>query len=395
MAEGAELACHRVGVQNSPRFNRLNSNPPPLTSLARVRRLLSGEPVDRLPAQPMAMMFAARNAGMPFIEYTRDGRRMAEAQLKLAADFGLDCLLTCSDPAREVIDLAGDGSVDWFPDQGPVINEERAALRDKARLRTFRVPDPLREGRMLDRVAAIEIMRRAAGPGMSIVGWVEGPLALAAELRGINTIMLDFADDPAFVRELLAFCADVAIAYAPAQIAAGADTIGMSDAAASLIGPRLYEQFLWPEQRRVLESLQRNHPGVIRRLHMCGRTDSLIAKMRGLPADIYEIDFPANLPRARAGLGTERVIAGNVSTIADLLEGTPEQVYEACRRCHQTCGSFHIVGAGCEISPLTPPENLHAMMAYARDHRPDEGLGAGPSDSSPSSGGGGPGVAST
>jgi len=342
----------------------------------------------------MAMMFAARNAGMSFIDYTRDGRLMAEAQLKLAADFGLDCLLTCSDPAREVIDIAGDGSIDWFPDQGPAINEERAALRDKARLRTFRVPDPLREGRMRDRVTAIEVMRRSAGCGMSIVGWIEGPLALAAELRGINTIMLDFADDPAFVRELLAFCADVAIAYAPAQIAAGADTIGMSDAAASLIGPRLYEQFLWPEQRRVLESLQRNHPGILRRLHMCGRTDSLIAKMRELPADICEIDFPANLQRARAGLGADRVIAGNVSTIADLLEGTPEQVYEACRRCHQICGPFHIVGAGCEISPRTPPENLHAMMAYARDHRPHDCSGGSPPGPPPSQGGVEPGAAS-
>jgi uroporphyrinogen-III decarboxylase len=30
------------------------------------------------------------------------------------------------------------------------------------------------------------------------------------------------------------------------------------------------------------------------------------------------------------------------------------------------------VGAGCEISPLTPPENLRAMLAYARDHKPED-----------------------
>ena len=342
----------------------------PLTPLSRVRRVLRGEPVDHLPAQPMAMMFSARNAGMTFIDYTKDGRRMAEAQLKLAADFGLDCLLTCSDPAREVIDIAGDGSVDWFVDQGPVINESRAALLDKTLLRSFKVPDPLGGGRMHDRVKGIEVMRRVAGPGMSIVGWIEGPLALAAELRGINTIMEDFFGDPPFVRDLLAFCADVAIAYAPAQIAAGADTIGMSDAAASLIGPRLYEEFIWPEQQRVLGSLRERHPDVIRRLHMCGRTDPLISKMRELPVDIYEIDFPADLALARSGLGPDRVIAGNVSTISDLFEGTPEMVYEACRRCHQICGRYHIVGAGCEISPRTPPENLRAMVAYAREHCP-------------------------
>jgi MtaA/CmuA family methyltransferase len=316
------------------------------------------------------MMFAARWAGMRFIDYTKDGRKMAEAQLKLVEDFGLDCLLTCSDPAREVIDIAGDGSVDWFDDQGPAINESRAALLDKSLLSSFKVPDPLGGGRMHDRVKGIEVMRQRAGPGMSIVGWIEGPLALAAELRGINTIMEDFLDDPPFVRDLLAFCAEVAIAYAPAQIAAGADTIGMSDAAASLIGPKLYEEFLWPEQQRVLGTLQQRHPDVIRRLHMCGRTDALIPKMRELPIDIYEIDFPANLAVARAGLGPDRVIAGNVSTITDLFEGTPESVYAACGRCHEICGRYHIVGAGCELSPRTPPENLRAMVAYAREHRP-------------------------
>jgi MtaA/CmuA family methyltransferase len=343
-----------------------------MTSIDRVRRTIRGEAVDRLPFQPMAMMFSAKHAGIPFIDYTKDGRKMAEAQLKLVADFGLDCLLTCSDPAREVIDIAGDGSVDWFTDQGPAINEERAALADKLRLRTFKVPDPLNGGRMHDRVKSIEIMRREAGPGMSIVGWIEGPLALAAELRGLNTIMLDFEDDPGFAHDLLRFCADVAIAYAPAQIAAGADTIGMSDAAAGLIGPTRYEEFLWAEQKRVFDTIKRNHPGVLLRQHMCGRIDRLYPKAALLPVDIYEIDFPANLALAREQLGPTRTLAGNVSTITDLLEGTPEKVYEACRRCHETCGKHFIVGAGCEISPNTPPENLRAMRAYAQDHKPED-----------------------
>ena len=344
-----------------------------MTPIERVRRVIRGEPVDRLPAQPMLMMFAARHAGMRFLDYTKDGRLMAAAQLKLAEDFGVDCLLTCSDPAREVIDLAGEGSVDWFDDQGPAINEARAVLSDKRRLLTLKLPDPLGGGRMHDRVKAIETMRQRAGPGMSIVGWVEGPLALAQELRGLNNIMSDFVDDPGFVRDLLAFTADVAIRYAPAQIAAGADTIGMSDAAASLIGPRRYAEFLYPQQRRVVDFLRARHPQVVRRLHMCGQTGPLIGQMRELPVDIFELDYPVDLRAAHATLGPHKVILGNVSTITDLFEGTPERVYAACAKCHATCGQFHIVGAGCEVSPLTPPENVRAMIEYARHHRPGQG----------------------
>jgi MtaA/CmuA family methyltransferase len=318
------------------------------------------------------MMFAAKHLGIPFIEYTRDGRKMAAAQSKLVHDFGIDCLLTCSDPAREVIDIAGEGSINWYEDQGPAICEERAALIDKWRLSTFRVPDPLGGGRMHDRIKGIEAMHQEFGGEVSIVGWVEGPLALAAELRGLSRAMTDFIDDPGFMRDLLDFTAEVAVVYAEAQIQSGADTIGMSDAAASMMGPKYYREFLFPRQLRVAESIRQAHPEVLVRLHMCGNTDPLIPQMKQLPVQIFEIDSPTNLAAARAALGADRVILGNVSTITDMFEGTPEQVYQAARRCHQTCGKFHIVGTGCEVPPTTPNENLHALARYSQEHQPNE-----------------------
>ena len=316
----------------------------------------------------MIMMLAAKHIGVPFIDYTKDGRIMAEAQLRTVEDYDLDCLMTCSDPAREVIDIAGEGSIEWLADQGPVINEENAALLDKLRLREFRVPDPFGGGRMHDRIKAIEIMRREVGMEKSIVGWVEGPLALGAELRGLNRIMMDFEDDEAFIDELLAYCAEVAIRYAEAQIQAGADTIGMSDAAACMIGPDKYERFLHGHQQRVFGWIKEHYPHVLTRQHMCGQTNPLISKMRELPVDIYELDFPVDLSKAKLTLG-ERTISGNVSTVTTLLNGTPEAVYEAVRQCHKTCGRFFIAGAGCELSPMTPPENLRAFVQAAKDAR--------------------------
>ena len=343
-----------------------------MRSLERVRGLVAGKPVDHLPVQPVIMMFAAKHVGMPYIEYTKDGRKMAEAQSRVVQDFGIDCLLTCSDPAREVFDIAGEGSINWYEDQGPAICEARAALLDKSRLKTFRIPDPLGEGRMHDRIKAIEIMHQEFGGEVSIVGWVEGPLALAGELRGLTHVMTDFLDDPAFVNDLMDFNAEVAMLYAEAQIQAGADTIGMSDAAACMIGPRYYGRFLLPRQMRVVESIRKAHPDVIVRLHMCGNTDPLIPQMRQLPVQIFELDSPTNLAAARASLGPDRVILGNVSTITEMLEGAPQEVYEASRRCHRTCGRFHIVGCGCEVSPMTSPDNLRAMVRYAREHQPEE-----------------------
>ena len=282
-----------------------------MNSLERVRNTVIGKPVDHLVCQPVLMQFAARYMGMKFIDYTRDGRKMAEAQLRMLQDFDVDVLLTCSDPAREVTDIAGEGSIEWFENQGPAIQEERAALADKSRLSEFDLPDLDPHGRMYDRIIGIEMMRSEAGPDVSICGWVEGPLALAAELRGINRIMTDFTDDPEFARDLLHFCADVAILYADAQIASGADTIGMSDAAAGLLGPVLYKNFIVAEQMRVYEHIKAHHPKVMTRSHMCGKTTKLAADMTTLPVDIYEIDFPADLAKVKEAFG-DRVISGNI-----------------------------------------------------------------------------------
>ena len=78
-------------------------------------------------------------------------------------------------------------------------------------------------------------MRAEAGPGASIVGWVEGPLALAAEMRGLSALMMDTYEDPGFLDDLFDFTSSVGMAYWKPQVEAGADTIGMSDAAASMM----------------------------------------------------------------------------------------------------------------------------------------------------------------
>ncbi|MCS7048113.1 MAG: uroporphyrinogen decarboxylase family protein, partial [Verrucomicrobiae bacterium] len=110
------------------------------------------------------------------------------------------------------------------------------------------------------------------------------------------------------------------------------------------------------------------HPDILTRLHMCGQTQPLIPQMRELPADIYELDFPVDLAQARADLGEARVISGNVSTVTTLVSGTPEEVYAEAARCHRLSGRYHIVNSGCEVSPLTPPENLRALVRYAKEH---------------------------
>lgn len=92
---------------------------------------------------------------------------------------------------------------------------------------------------MHNTIKAITLFQEKVRGEELIEGWVEGPCAEGADLRGINTLMLDFYDGPKFVRDLFDFVIEMELPYAREQIKAGAELIGIGDAAASLAGPEI------------------------------------------------------------------------------------------------------------------------------------------------------------
>jgi MtaA/CmuA family methyltransferase len=328
---------------------------------------LDGRPVDRLPAMPITMMFAARLAGIPYRQYCTDYRLLAAAQAMVADRFGFDHVSAISDPAREAVDLGA--AVTWFEDQPPALDDTHALLGDKRVLASLVPADPLGGGRMTDRVRGVELLRATAGRTRLVEGWVEGPCAEAADLRGISALMLDFADDPAFVDGLFGFAVDQAIAFARAQVDAGADIVGVGDAAASLVGPAIYRDVVLPHEQCLVDAI--HAMGARVRLHICGNTRRSVGAMASLGADIVDLDYPVPLGQARLDAGPDQVLLGNLDPVAGLLSSTPSAVREAVTACHRDAGSWYIVGAGCEIPVATPPAHVDALVGYARSVRPD------------------------
>ena len=332
----------------------------------RVLAMLAGEPVDCLPQLPITMMFAADQLGVKYGEYAADYRVLAEAQVRTAERFDFDYVSCISDPAREAADCGA--NIEFFEDQPPAIDEAHALLADKTTLATLKVPDPLGGGRMHDRVNAVELLKEKVGDQLLVEGWIEGPCAQAADLRGINTLMLDFYDDPDFVRDLFDFILEMELRFAKAQFDAGADWFGLGDAAASLVGPRIYEDFVWPYEKKMVAAL--GEMGAPVRLHICGNTSRILSGMGRLGCDVVELDSMAPMSAAREAMGPDQLLLGNIDPVAVLRNGTPEEIAAAIAECHHDAGPRYIVGAGCEVPRDTPRENLLVLRDYARSHQP-------------------------
>ena len=336
-----------------------------MRSKERMLNIFAGRPVDCLPAQPICMTFAARTAGVDFYSYATDYRVLAEAQMRMVEDFDIDILTLCSDPCRESDDCGA--PTEWFPDQPPAHNPNNNLLKDKSDLQRLSQPDPLGGGRMHDRVKAAALLKERVGDDVPILGWIEGPLAEAADLRGINEIMVDLIDDPAFVHDLFAFILEMELDFASAQIEAGVDIIGIGDAAASLVGPDLYRELVLPYEQKMVDGL--HDMGCPVRLHICGNTTHLLADMGKLGVEMADIDSLADISLVRERMGTDVTILGNIDPVEILLEGSPEKIHESLAECHRQVGDRYIVGPGCQVPPLTPPENVRAVVEYARAHR--------------------------
>jgi MtaA/CmuA family methyltransferase len=337
-----------------------------MTSRERVLAHLEGHPVDRLPLMPITMMFAAVQTGARYRDYCTDYRVLVEGQIRTAEAFGFDYVNTMSDPAREAADCGA--TVEYFDSQPVALVEDQALLADKAKLASLKIPDPLGGGRMHNGIKALALFKERIGKEKMIEGWIEGPIAEGADLRGINTLMMDFFDDPPFVRDLFAFVIELELRFAREQLKAGADVIGVGDAAASLVGPDIYNEFVWPYEKKLVDGIHALGGKV--RLHICGNTRRILEGMGKLGCEIVDLDSMAPISEARQQMGPKTILLGNLNPVAVLRNGDAAGVTAAIAECHRQAGAPFIVGAGCEVPRDTPAENLRALCAYAHTHKP-------------------------
>jgi uroporphyrinogen decarboxylase len=306
------------------------------------------------------MTFAAHFINQPLARYYQDYRVLCEANLAVQDAFDLDIVQAISDPYRETADF---GAEIIFPEDGLPISKT-PLLANPEDLQRLPTPSPYSGRRMSDRLEAIRRFREQLGGTIPIMGWVEGAMAEASDLRGAGNLLLDLIDRPAWVEELLEHCANVAIAFARAQVEAGADIIGLGDAIASQVSAVMYRQFALPYEQRIFDAV--HDMGALARLHICGNTTHLLTDMVDSGADIIDIDWMVDIKRATQAFGDGPALCGNFDPVRIMLQGSPAQVEEAVVRNLRAGNRRMISAAGCEIPDGSPIVNLqtHAMTLH-------------------------------
>lgn len=327
-----------------------------MNSFERVFNMLNGKEVDRYANMCLVMAFAARQIGELYGRYVTDYKILSKGAIHCHEEFGIDMLCAISDPYREAEGFGA--KVEILEDDVPCCHDK--LLKSIDGIKKLKTVAPTSSRRMNDRLEAVSYMKSYAKRNVPVVGWVEGAIAESCDLFDMSEFMMNIFDVPEAITELLEVCAEQSILFANAQIDAGADIIGVGDAASSLIGPALFEEFALPYQQKIIKAI--HDKGAKVKLHICGNIEPVLHLVAKTGADIVDLDHMVSMEKASAVFPKDMVICGNFDPVSVLLQGNENDVKQAVNKC-KLIGNNHklILSAGCEVPKFTDAKNMYAF----------------------------------
>jgi uroporphyrinogen decarboxylase len=347
-----------------------------VTALERVMAAIGGGIPDRVPTDLHNFLMAARLAGVPLAECLQSGELMAESQIVAWRRFHHDMLLVENGTAA-LAQAMGCGVL-YSDDTAPLAVEpvlER--LEDVDRLRP---PDPERNFPLTEVLKAVSLLRREFGDRVFVMGRADqGPLSLAAMLRGHGRFFLDLAEEASgpLVERLLDICVEADLRYARALRAAGAHGTSLGELGSDTISPAMYRRFAVPRLMKFYGAMKET--GFPASLHQCGNTAAVLGDMIATGAAVLELDPSTDIATAKSATRGRAAVLGMIDPAHVLERGTPVLVADKSREAIEILapGGGFILGPGCALTPETPEDNVMALLEAAEKfgrYNPDGSL---------------------
>jgi uroporphyrinogen decarboxylase len=186
-------------------------------------------------------------------------------------------------------------------------------------------------------------------------------------LRGLQTVLMDFYDNPWFIHELLNSIADYNIAQIKESLKYDIDAVMFGDdwgqQRGLQMGPKLWHEFIYPVLKRMYRVVVEAGKKVF--IHSCGDVDELFDDLVGIGLNCFNpfqpevMDVAALIPQYRGRLA----FYGGMSTQKTLPYGMVEDVVRETRQLLELGkpGGF-IFSPAHDIPKDVPLENILAFI---------------------------------
>jgi hypothetical protein len=193
---------------------------------------------------------------------------------------------------------------------------------------------------------------RGAVPGFPFYGQ-PGCWQDAAVLYGIEALIVETFDDPAWVNELLAILHRRKLAWLQSSRGARFDVIelGGGDASSTVISPKIFERFVAPFDSALISAAHAAGQRVV--CHTCGGMMPILEQIAAMGPDAMETFTPppmggdADLATAKRRIGDRVCMIGGFDQFHHFVGCAPEDTRRAVRRCFEAAGA----GGGYILAP--------------------------------------------
>lgn len=338
-----------------------------MTGHERIKAALSGKKPDKTPVMLHNFMLAVKEAGYTMEQYRNSPEVIAECFIRAVEKYQYDGIVVDVD----TVTLAGACGVHIdFPVNDPA-RSHTGILSSINLIHELKPVDIQSYKYTAIWCESVSLLKDYFKDEIYIRGNCDqAPFSLATMIRGVENMMIDLClEKEESVFALLDYCYEATTQFIYLMKEAGADMVsnGDSPAGPSMLSPGMYEKFALPYEKKVCEyARQLNLPYL---LHICGNTDIIMDRMITCGADVLELDYKTDIRLAEEKMRDKIAFAGNIDPSGVLALGTPNQVREKTIELLEVFRNNprFILNAGCAIPPITPPENLFAMISVARE----------------------------
>jgi uroporphyrinogen decarboxylase len=338
-----------------------------MTGMERLVAAINGTLADRIPVFCNLLDQGAKELGLSLEEYYSSGEHVAEAQLKMRAKYGYDCLWSLFYVGKEA-ELLGCRKIIFAKDGPPNVGE--MVIKNYDDIARLQVPDDITSHpAFAEELKCLRILKAEAGGKYPICAYLTSSMTMPAILMGMEKWLQMLMMGPHDLRdELLTKCSDFFQKQAAAYRAAGADVLVYSNPFGStdVIPRKFFNELSLPWMARDLAP-----GGTAGIVYYCGssRFNNVIkAVIEHLGIGVFYLSPMDDIAEGKQLVAGRGLTCGVINDIM-LLEWSKEEIRAEVKRMIEAGKPGGKFLFGTLVMPYNiPEENIRTMLEAAYEY---------------------------
>jgi uroporphyrinogen decarboxylase len=339
-----------------------------MTSRETIIKAYEGGKTERVPVTLFgAGMWSIKDYGTTFKDLSLDAEKMADMLVSMSGKLLCDIVYAGSGYNNFHASALG-GGIKFremgAPDlEGHIVStEEDLTKLDMSKIDTDEVINTVKK--------ALRETKSKIGNEYVVTMTAWGPYTLGARFVGEETMMKATFKKPDLVHKVVDFATDLLIhLYEPLVSDGTLEVLSIADPTASgdLISKKQFEKFALPYLKKFTDWAKSKNAHTL--VHICGNTTDRLDLFPLTGASCISLDHKTDIARAKEILHGKMCFGGNVDPVKIMLQGSVQDVENACRQVIQAAGTDggFVLMPGCDIPPTVPFENIQKFIQVARE----------------------------